>query len=269
MKRALVLSWAAVLCSACGLFHGAPSDEGAAGRASDEAGRSEDSGAGSVGANAGTTPAAGGGGGGSGAKGAGAGAELEQVWLGELWSQNQTAFCDPEDPQRSSTVVDPNGFTWRVLLKLDVRNPEDVRGEIRFGEGVPRIPERPDADLTTDNPPGSRSFWFCSFQVPIEGFSYRILAGRLSSDGVDFDFSANQIWDHWCATEKPACQDDSSAICDQRLPTCVCDEGECHADLRGNIRIQLSRTADSLEGHIPILGGHAGTPADIRLRRVK
>ncbi|HKP57325.1 MAG TPA: hypothetical protein VJV78_11425 [Polyangiales bacterium] len=267
MKRALALSWVAVLCTACGLFHGADSNDGAAGQVSADAGRGDAPTAGSLGAHAGATPAAGGGGS-SGGQGAGAGEEKEQVWLGEVWSPSQAMFCDPELPSGlpERPGLDPEGFTWRVLLTLDVRDANYVQGEIRFGEGVARIPERPDRDPTMATSSGG-SFWDCTLQMPVEGFGYRILGGRASSKGVDFDFSPNQIWEQWCATEKPTCRTDLNAIC-EHIPTCQCDADECHADLRGNLRVQLSRTADTLEGHLPSPAAW-GTRADIRLRRVK
>jgi hypothetical protein len=254
MKRALVLCGVALACTSCSLFHGGVSTD-------HDGGRTEIDAAISGAHDSATTPAA--------TRGEDSEAVAgQEVWIGELWSLASVIFCDPEHPlAEHPSGTGGEGSTWRVVLKLDVRDPNALDGEILFGDAVPRLPVRPDIDLLTPGGP-PRSFWNCSFQLPVEGVGYRVLSGRSTSDGVELQFAPNQIWEQWCATEKFVCPEDTPSSC-ELAPTCLCDQGECHADLRSRRRIQLSRAAETLEGHVAFLETRSGTPADIRLRRVR
>ena len=261
MSRAFALLLIVGSCAACGLWHT---------KHRDDEPRSED-------------PAADGG---TNASAAGRGAQdlpapeagrsgaappplqQKQAWIGEVLSPSSVIFCDPEHPEAiwKSSVTDPMGFTWRTVLELDVSDSEALSGSVQFGELTAAIPDRPDSDLTDEREqPGE--FWGCSVSLPVAGVSYRILAGRLTSERLELEFAPNQIWETWCQTEKPVCPPESLAVCSS-MPTCVCEGETCHADLAWHFVVRLSRAGDTVEGHLG-LSTRWGTPADIRLRRVK
>jgi hypothetical protein len=193
-------------------------------------------------------------------------AKSGQVWLGELWSISPGIFCDLAH-DREPWVTDTMGFTWRVLLRLDLPDQGEMGGSIQFGEGPGPLPKPPElspritqADLGT--------FWTCTIHMPVAGVSYRIVSGSLTNQRLDFEIAPNEIWDDWCESERPACPEDRASLCGA-YPTCVCEDGACRADRRVHFAVRLTRTADTLEGQLALPTGHGGTPVDVRLRRVK